>query len=260
LTSTVFGQRVRTVFTAVRAPRVYEHIAEQIERAIFDGRLQAGDKLSPERQLVREFGTSRVAVREALRTLEHRGLLEVRQGATGGYFVRTADVGLLLRDFRTLLRLGRVSVAHLLEARLLVEPEVARLAAVRVTEADLKVLQQAIDERSVVAPSGSPPRMLDITFHRLVAEAAKNPVHALLANALMDLEAELVIPRIDLSMDDSREIDRAHRSIFEAVGMRDPSRARAAMEAHIVDLQRRLRRGEASERAETTAHLSGARR
>jgi GntR family transcriptional repressor for pyruvate dehydrogenase complex len=221
--------------------------------------LQSGDKLSPERQLVREFGTSRVAVREALRTLEHRGLLEVRQGATGGYFVRTADAGLLLRDFRTLLRLGRVSIAHLLEARLLVEPEMARLAALRGTEGDLKALRQAIDERSEVSPSGSPPRMLDITFHRLIAEAAKNPVHAFLAHALMDLEADLVIPRIDLTADDSREIDRAHRTIFDAVAMRDAPGACATMEAHIIDLQRRLRREETTEYANAAAPLTGAR-
>src|SRR5262245_61768856 len=100
------------MFSSIRVPRVYEHIVGQIEHAIYDGRLQAGDKLPPERQLVREFGTSRVAVREALRTLEHRGLLEVRQGATGGYFVRTADASLLLRDLRTLLRLGRVSATR----------------------------------------------------------------------------------------------------------------------------------------------------
>src|SRR5438477_49489 len=176
------------MFRAVRTPRVYEHIVAQIERAIYEGRLAHGDKLPPERQLVREFGTSRVAVREALRALEHRGLLEVRQGATGGYFVRAADTGLLLRDLHTLLRLGRVSVAHLLEARLLVEPDVARLAALRASDADLKRLHQALDERTEVGPSGTPWRILDLGFHRLVAEAAKNPVHTLLTHALMDLE------------------------------------------------------------------------
>ena len=74
------------MFGTVRTPRVYEQIVAQIERAIYDGRLAHGDKLPPERQLVREFGASRVAVREALRALEHRGLVDVRQGSAGGYF------------------------------------------------------------------------------------------------------------------------------------------------------------------------------
>jgi|KBSSwiStaDraftv2_1062776.scaffolds.fasta_scaffold782588_1 GntR family transcriptional repressor for pyruvate dehydrogenase complex len=247
------------MFSAIRAPRVYEHIASQIERAIYEGRLQTGDKLPPERQLVREFGTSRVAVREALRTLEHRGLLEVRQGATGGYFVRAADAGLLLRDLHTLLRLGRVSVAHLLEARLLVEPDVARLAAVRASDADLKLLRQAMDERTEVGPSGRSWRMLDLGFHRLVAEAAKNPVHALLTHALMDLEADLTVPRIELTETDSREIDAAHRDIYDAVAAHDAPRARVAMEAHVVDVQRRLRRAELHETARVAASVAVAR-
>ena len=113
------------MFTSVRTPRVYEHIVDQIERAIFDGRLDCGDRLPPERELVRQFRASRVAVREALRTLEHRGLIDVRHGSSGGHFVRAVDTGLLRRDFTTLLRLARVSVSQLTEARLLIEPEIA---------------------------------------------------------------------------------------------------------------------------------------
>src|SRR5438034_768518 len=98
------------MFGAVRAPRVYEHIVAQIERAIYEGRFAHGDKLPPERQLVREFGASRVAVREALRALEHRGLVEVRQGSAGGYFIRELDAMPVVRDLSTLFRLGRVSL------------------------------------------------------------------------------------------------------------------------------------------------------
>src|SRR2546428_674439 len=89
------------MFGAVRAPRVYEHIVAQIERAIYEGRFAHGDKLPPERQLVREFGASRVAVREALRALEHRGLVEVRQGSAGGYFIRRLDALPPVRGRRT---------------------------------------------------------------------------------------------------------------------------------------------------------------
>lgn len=232
------------MLSTIRAPRVYEQIADRIEHSIYEGQLQAGDKLPPERQLVREFHSSRVAVREALRTLEHRGLLEVRQGATGGYFVREADAGLLLRDFHTLLRLGRVSARHLVEARLLIEPDVARLAALHATEADLKMLRQALDDRSEVTPSGSSSRLIDLEFHRRLAEAACNPVHALLAHALMALEAELVVPRLPLTTEDSREIDRAHRGLFEAVASRDAPAARTLMETHLNDMQARLRRAQ----------------
>ena len=141
------------MFSSVRTPRVYEHIVAQIERAIFEGRLQQGDKLPAERQLVREFGASRVAVREALRALEHRGLVDVRQGSAGGYFIREMDAGPVVRDFQTLFRLGHVSLAQLVEARALIEPESARLAALRANEPDVKAVLAALDAR---AETGAP--------------------------------------------------------------------------------------------------------
>src|SRR5688572_14771397 len=136
------------MFTSVRTPRVYQHIVGQIERAIFDGRLASGDRLPPERELVRQFGASRVAVREALRTLEHRGLVDVRHGSSGGHFVRPMDCGLLRRDLTTLLRLGRLTLWQLTESRLLLEPQVARLAAQRAADVDVKALTVAIESRA----------------------------------------------------------------------------------------------------------------
>src|SRR4029077_4222631 len=105
LTSGAFGTTVTRTMTAnIRAPRVYEQIVAHVEREIYEGRLRQGQKLPPERQLARDLKASRVAVREGLRTLELRGLVEVRQGSTGGYFVREADDRALMRDFATLFR------------------------------------------------------------------------------------------------------------------------------------------------------------
>jgi GntR family transcriptional regulator, transcriptional repressor for pyruvate dehydrogenase complex len=220
------------------ATRVYHHIVAHIERAIYDGRLAAGDKLPPERELGRRFGASRVAVREALRALEHRGLLEVRQGSCGGHFVRAVDASVVCRDFRTLLRLGRLTGSQITEARLLMEPEVARLAAERATDVDLKELQAALDERAAAVAEGRVPRDFDLDFHRRLAVAARAPVHAVAIHALMDLEAELTIAlRSDI---DRGEVERAHQSLLAAVQARDGERARAVMEAHITDVQRRI--------------------
>jgi GntR family transcriptional regulator, transcriptional repressor for pyruvate dehydrogenase complex len=236
------------MFSSVRTPRVYEHIVAQIERAIYESRLQQGDKLPPERELVRQFSASRVAVREALRALEHRGFVEVRQGSAGGYFIREVDSGPLMRDFQTLFRLRRVSLAQLLEARLLVEPEIARLAALRATESDLKGLRAALDERAEHTAAGRHGRLLDTEFHRLVAEAGRNPVHAAVTQALMDLEVDVVVPKLDLGVDSSRALDAAHREIFDAILARQPERAALAMGRHIRDIEERLGAG-AQERA-----------
>jgi GntR family transcriptional regulator, transcriptional repressor for pyruvate dehydrogenase complex len=225
----------------IRAPRVYEQIVAHVEREIYEGRLRLGQKLPPERQLARDLKASRVAVREGLRTLELRGLVEVRQGSTGGYFVREADDRPLVRDFETLFRLSRISRAQLLEARRFIEPEVAFLAARRATDVDLKALGAAIEQRSEHEATGLA-RRLDFEFHRLLGEAARNPVYAVLTHVLMELEAEVAVPPIPLSEDDSLQLDAAHRRIFEAVAARRAVEARDAMAAHIEDVQARVDR------------------
>jgi GntR family transcriptional repressor for pyruvate dehydrogenase complex len=229
-----------------RTPRVYEQIVAHVERAIYEGRLRQGQKLPPERQLARDLKASRVAVREALRTLELRGLVEVRQGSTGGYFVREADDRPLIRDFATLFRLKGLSRAQLIEARRLIEPEVAFLAAQRATDAELKGLLAALEQRTATAADGGEPRRFDIEFHRLLADAARNPVHAVVTHALMVLEADVVAPRVQFADADSAEVDAAHRRIYEAVAARKAGEARAIMAAHIEEVQASLDRSAAS--------------
>ena len=106
------------------------------------------------------------------------------------------------------------------------------------------MLRGALDERSELVRTGAEPRVLDIGFHRRVAGVAKNPVHAVLIDALMDLEADIVLPRTALTAEDNAEIAVAHREIFETIVMRQSERAAAAMQAHVVDMQRRLGRRE----------------
>src|SRR5437879_13000396 len=157
------------MFRAVRTPRGDEHIGAQIERAMCEGRLAHGSKLPPERHVVREFGASRVAVREALRALEHRGLVEVRQGSAGGYFIRELDATTVVRDLSTLFRLGRVSLAQVAEARALLEPESARLAAARVTDHELKRLGECLETRTASGLTSRRRRAVDAGVPRVVA-------------------------------------------------------------------------------------------
>jgi DNA-binding FadR family transcriptional regulator len=221
---------------------VYEQIVGHVERAIYEGRLRQGEKLPPERQLARDLKASRVAVREALRTLELRGLVEVRQGSTGGYFVRDVDDRPLVRDFETLFRLGRVSGPQLIEARRILEPEVAFLAAQRAGEVDVKALGAALDESSEQAAAGRSSRRLDLDFHRILAEATRNPIHAVLTQALIQMATEVLVPQPVLTDADNAEIGTAHRRIFDAVAHGKAAEARIAMAAHIDHIQAVLER------------------
>jgi GntR family transcriptional repressor for pyruvate dehydrogenase complex len=228
------------VLQTAGAPRVYHHIVAHLERAIYDGRLECGDKLPSERELGRRFGASRVAVREALRALEYRGLLEVRQGSLGGHFVRAVDASVVARDFQTLLRLGRLTAGQLTEARLIIEPEVARLAAGRARDLDVKELRAALDERFAVVAGGRNPRELDLDFHRRLAATSGNPVYTVAVHAVIDLEADMVAPHGLLAEADRAEVERAHVALLEAVEAHDGARAHAVMHCHIADMQGRI--------------------
>jgi DNA-binding FadR family transcriptional regulator len=122
--------------------------------------------------------------------------------------VREADDRPLVRDFATLFRLGRVSRAQLIEARRLIEPEVAFLAAQRAGETDIKELTAAVDQRDTEAASGGEPRRFDLVFHRLLANAARNPVHAVVTHALMALEAEVIAPHVRMERGGQRRGQR----------------------------------------------------
>ncbi|MBI1893742.1 MAG: FadR family transcriptional regulator, partial [Candidatus Rokubacteria bacterium] len=117
---------------SIKGPRASQEIAQQLRDAIYSGHLLPGDKLPSERELVRQFESSRVTVREAIRSLEMAGLLSVKRGYGGGAFVADVDLRPLKESFSTLLRLRKVTIAHLTEVRLLLEPHLAALAARRV--------------------------------------------------------------------------------------------------------------------------------
>src|SRR5260370_8628725 len=132
--------------TRLKSRRVNESAAHQIRQAIFSGLLSPGHKLPPERELADRFRTSRVALREALRSLEQEGMISIKRGFGGGAFVADFDSALkaLADSLNTVVKLGQAKSAHLTEARTIFEPELAPLATVRASEPDLKAMQNVV--------------------------------------------------------------------------------------------------------------------
>ncbi|HTD34629.1 MAG TPA: FadR/GntR family transcriptional regulator [Candidatus Elarobacter sp.] len=225
---------------AIGVPRrLHAHVVEAVVPMIVSGELAPGSLLPTEPEMSARFGVSRSVVREALRVLGAKGLIEVRHGS--GTRVTTPDRWdpldpLILSTLR-----GRgvsATVLHdLLEARTIVECEVAALAAERADRGEREALQAAIEtmRRSL----GDPPSFVegDSAFHLTLLRAARNrvlermtqPMHELLqyAQALTD-----AIPGV---------LTRAladHEAIADAVMRRDPAGARNAMRAHLAQTQR----------------------
>ncbi|OGP95727.1 MAG: hypothetical protein A2157_06130 [Deltaproteobacteria bacterium RBG_16_47_11] len=109
-----------SMFDSVKSDKVSQHIIDQIRNAIFDGRLKPGDKLPSERELVEKFKVSKATLREALRSLEVLGFLEIRKGVSGGAFVTEVDMTKAKDCFTNFLLFKNLSLKNLSEVRLLI--------------------------------------------------------------------------------------------------------------------------------------------
>ena len=224
--------------------RVSEIIVRRIKKQISDGRLLAGHKLPAEREMARQFKTSRVSVREAYRSLEEVGVLRIRRGADGGAFIAKVDHGPVLRSLSLVLGLAKTSHKELTEARLLIEPPIARLAARRARKEDIARLERALEqEEQEAAVRTAPFRPTGSQFHRLIAACARNLPLIVLMNALADLTADAAAA-LDVSLRARHRLQNCHyhRLIFDAIRQRDGEAAYTIMAEHVGDIQGRVHR------------------
>lgn len=231
------------LFEPIGGGRRAPAIVAQIREAIFAGRLLPGDRLPSERDLARTFGASPVVVREALHALEAGGLLEIRHGATGGAFVAEMTHRPLTESLSTLLRLGKTSIAQITEARLVIEPEVAALAAARRRPEHLVPLEDNLEQTAQKLASIREARLLNLEYHKLLVGITANPFFTVcLASLIENLEGNTFY--MDLNMGAVRDTLDYHRRIFRAVKRGDPRAAATEMRRHILHIHQRMARGE----------------
>ena len=204
-------------------------LAAALEAAILGGRLAPGAKLPSEREMAERHRVSRPAVREAIRGLVERDLIEVVPGR--GAFVRHARTSDAAGRMDALLRRRQPTPRHLVEARLMLEGTAAALAAERAGAADLAAIAAALDAFDAAAGLLDQVRH-DLAFHLAVARAAHNPVVETMFGAVAGLTAELMLRSLadPLTTPDSLPY---HRAVFDAIRGNDPALARAAMTDHL---------------------------
>jgi DNA-binding FadR family transcriptional regulator len=228
-----------------RNNRVSDTIARRIKKQISDGRLTAGHKLPAERDMARQFKTSRVSVREAYRSLEELGLLRIRRGAEGGAFIAKFGHEPVRRSLSLVLGLGKTSHNEVTEARMLLEPTIARLAALRARPEDVAKLEQVLiqEEEEVRGPAAVDSSKTAGQFHRAIADCARNVPLVVLMNALADLTAESVSALdVRIRIRHRRKNCEYHRKIYEAIRSHDGDGAYALMMQHVGDIQDRVGR------------------
>jgi DNA-binding FadR family transcriptional regulator len=181
-------------FRPVATRRAFEEITAQIRGRLARHSLRAGDRLPAERQLAEQFHVSRNTLREALRSLELAGLLELKKGATGGAFIKEGGGDAAVAGLADLYHLGTIKPQHLTEARIVIGTEVARLACARRSKEDLAALEANVAAADEATAKGDVAGRASINyeFHRLLARAARNPVLIILTDALMEMTRHFV--------------------------------------------------------------------
>jgi GntR family transcriptional repressor for pyruvate dehydrogenase complex len=233
------------IFAPVVTGRISQDIVARIEAGIKDGTLSPGDRLPPERDLTARFGVSRVTVRDALRILEAKGLIEIRVGAGGGAFITSPAPQLVAEGIANMLLLSEVSAGDVTEARFVFELGMLPLVCARATADDLTALTAICDRSEEALAAGDYDVGFSSEFHSALARCVHNPAIDLIIDSFQgSLLASLREARAAAPEMGSRGV-REHRSLVAAVAKRDLGRARAIMQRHLTRTARRLGRPDA---------------
>jgi GntR family transcriptional regulator, transcriptional repressor for pyruvate dehydrogenase complex len=211
-------------FKPVKSLRVSEEVAEQLKQSIVLGHIRTGDRLPTEQELSEQFRVGKVAIREAMRILENTGFIAVRPGAKGGAFVKEITFDRLTDAYLDLYMAQKFSILEAFRVRLLVEPEVARLAAQRITPEYARKLQDSVDAE----------------FHFILAEMCGNRFLETLIRSTIELGMN-VVRAVGVANDPLHRREQ-HRPVLEAVLAGDPDAAAEAMKKHTLETSDELMR------------------
>jgi len=220
-------------FSAIAPARAVDEIASQVREMIAAGALKPGDRLPSERDLSARLRVSRNTLREALRALEHAGIIEMRKGATGGAFVRPGSSGVIVNGMRDLYHLGAITPAELTEARVWLSDVVVRVASDRATEEDFSALEANIDAASKAADFDERARH-NREFHIILARATRNPILVITMEGIVEVFAQFIA---QIGPSDNSFILPSRRRFIKHLRARDAAAAASEMTKALVRLQ-----------------------
>jgi len=230
-----------SLYTPVQSIKVFEQIADQIEQRILNGELRSGDRLPTERVLAEQFQASRTAVREAMKILAQKGLVEMRPGRgtiviNGAPEAMQNSIGLVMK-----LQVGEVGGSdNLVEVREILETEIAALAAARATEDEIAAMREAIRVMDVSLSDADAYIAADNQFHRSLAKATQNSLILILIDSIVNPLSEQ--RKHIFAVEGGPERGQFHhRRILESIIRRNPENARAAMHAHLQQVREDVR-------------------
>ncbi|SHK77194.1 DNA-binding transcriptional regulator, FadR family [Desulfatibacillum alkenivorans DSM 16219] len=238
------------MFSPVRVGRAGEDVALQIEAAIMDGRVKPGERLPSERDLHVQFGASRGVVREALRALKQKGLIEIKKGAKGGAFIKEAELHNASESLGLFLKLQRISAQSLIEFRESMDRTITTLAITRAEAAEKQeLLEGAIQLGNLLNkddPDMDAVHELDRRLNIRLARMTKNPVFEWIMRAVqLGLSSHDAVLYED---DEYRSRTAGNwRETAQAIADNEPLKALSYIGYHYVMLQKCLEDREVQE-------------
>ena len=219
------------MYKVIQSSRLYEQIVQQIEESISGGKLKVGDQLPAERDLAQRFGVSRTAVREAVKALSEKGLVEALPGR--GTFITNGTSNGIRQSLDRLVKNGQPEgFMYLVEVREILEPEIAALAATRASDEDLAAMREVVAIMDTARHDPDAFIEADLDFHLALAEAAANPLILSLIDSIVGIlrEQRMGIFRVEGGPERGQY---HHKRILDAIEHRDAQGAREAMRAHL---------------------------
>lgn len=224
---------------AEKGKKLYEEIVDQLMQRIQSGELQPGDRLPAERILAKEYEVSRAVVREAFRAMERMGCVESQVG--GGTYVKTPELSDVVDPFYILFMQDEKFAEELLETRLLLETEIARLAAERRTEEQIADMKETLLDMSKDIIQGGTGEEQDIEFHAQLVKAAGNRALELVISTCSEVlnRTVEVTQRVEGV---PRQALFDHERILNAVVRQDSTQAVQFMREHLLSAQQNLKK------------------
>ena len=222
------------MYNTVRSSRLYEQIVDQITALIMDGVLVVGDQLPSERELAGKFGVSRTAVREAVKALNQRGLIDIQPGR-GTFIVDPAlSATGIVRDSLSIMLGGAMGSGanDLIQVRAILEPEIASLAAKNASDEERQALQDIVTRMDNLLGDMDGFIEADQEFHYLLAMATHNTLIPILLQPIVEL-LQKQRRRIFFARNGAERGQKHHKLILSAILERNPTAAHEAMRAHI---------------------------
>jgi GntR family transcriptional regulator, transcriptional repressor for pyruvate dehydrogenase complex len=226
----------------LKVPRASELVADKLRSLIVDGVVQEGATMPPEKELVVQLGVSRATLREALRILEAEGLILTKTGPRGGIMVRRPGSANLTRALSLLLKLDETPFSQVLEARRLLSPMCAELAAARATEAELAELEQILHQMRQKVHDIHEYVRLQADFHSGVTACAHNDVLRMLTVSVVEL-ISVKTTQIGLTLEEREDGIKAVEGILNALKARNGALVARRVEGHIKAFESVLEKG-----------------